>query len=453
MAKSKTRTLYVCSHCGEESLTWQGKCPVCGEWNTFKEFHAPAETAASRRSSFQVDLALLSTAKDEQRPRVSTGMTEFDRVLGGGLMSGSVILLGGEPGIGKSTLLLQVAQSVSGEGPVLYFSGEESSYQVAGRAQRLGIEPKFLFANETRVQAVKQGMLDQKPRLVIVDSIQTLYDDAFPSTPGSLVQVRECALQLQDMAKAEGISLILVGHITKEGTVAGPKTLEHMVDVVLYLEGESRSEIRILRSMKNRFGATYEVGLFELGEKGLTNVTDPAALFIEEHAQEVPGSALAVVLEGMRPILVEVQALVVPTPFGYPKRTASGIELQRLHILLAILESRTGVSFAALDVFVNVVGGYKIQDRNADLAICMALLSAASGVSLPRKQVYSGEVGLTGEIRRVSQAKRRDEEVQRLGYKPLSPPKTIREVAQANDVLKASKVRPRRVQPSQEEEL
>ncbi len=455
MAKPKTKTLYVCSNCGEESLTWQGKCPVCGEWNTFKEFHIAAETrGASRTSSLQVDLAPLSTKPDEQRPRVSTGMTEFDRVLGGGLMSGSVILLGGEPGIGKSTLLLQVAQSVSAEGPVLYFSGEESSYQVSGRAQRLGIEPKFLFANETRVQAVKQAMLEKQPRLVIVDSIQTLYDDAFPSTPGSLVQVRECALQLQDMAKAEGISLILVGHITKEGTVAGPKTLEHMVDVVLYLEGESRSEIRILRSMKNRFGATYEVGLFELGEKGLSNVTDPAALFIEEHTQEVPGSALAVVLEGMRPILVEVQALVVPTPFGYPKRTASGIDIQRLHILLAILESRAGVSFAALDVFVNVVGGYKIQDRSADLAICMALLSAASGVSLPRKQVYSGEVGLTGEIRRMAQAKRRDEEVQRLGYQPLTPQKTLREIASAHDVLKASRgMRPRRAPINTEDEL
>jgi DNA repair protein RadA/Sms len=445
MAKQKTKTLYVCSNCGEESLTWQGKCPVCGEWNTFKEFHAPVTTAGTR-STLHVELAPLSSQLQAPQERISTGMTEFDRVLGGGLMSGSVILLGGEPGIGKSTLLLQVAQEVADEGPVLYFSGEESSYQVAGRAQRLGIEPKFLFANETRVDAIKQAMHEQKPRLVIVDSIQTLYDDAFPSTPGSLVQVRECALQLQDLAKSEGISLILVGHITKEGTVAGPKTLEHMVDVVLYLEGESRSEIRILRSMKNRFGATYEVGLFELGEKGLANITDPAALFIEEHQQEVPGSALGVVLEGMRPILVEVQALVVPTPFGYPKRTASGIELQRLHILLAILESRTGVSFAALDVFVNVVGGYKIQDRSADLAICMALLSAASGVSLPRKQVFSGEVGLTGEVRRVSQAKRRDEEVQRLGYTVSAPQKTVREVAQSCDVLKATRNRSRRPQ-------
>lgn len=436
---AKTKTVYVCSNCGEEALAWQGKCPVCGEWNTFKELRLDAKPTSSsgRSSAGAIELKPLDSAIIERETkRISTGFSEFDRVLGGGIVPGSVILLGGEPGVGKSTLLLQAAHYLGQNNSMVYFSGEESASQVAGRAKRLGLKPAFMFANETRSPIIRDTLLANKPDVVVIDSIQTLYDDTYPSTPGSLVQVRECALQLQDLAKSHGISVILVGHITKEGTVAGPKTLEHMVDVVLYLEGEPRSEMRLLRSMKNRFGATHEVGMFELNDKGLQNITDPSMLFVEEHQNAVPGTALTAVLEGARPILVEVQALVVPTPFGYPKRTSLGIDLQRLHILLAILESRTKSSFASLDVFVNVVGGYKIQDRGADLAICMALLSASSGVALPPKQVFCGEVGLTGEIRPVAQQKRREDELKRLGFQTTTLKRSVREVAQEFNVAR-----------------
>jgi DNA repair protein RadA/Sms len=433
---AKTKTLFVCSNCGEESITWQGRCPVCGEWNTFKEFKVETSYAGTRARNESVSLQTLHIAQiEEHLGRISTGLSEFDSVLGGGIVKGSVILLGGEPGVGKSTLLLQVAQSVGSEQKVIYFSGEESEVQVAGRAKRLGLEPRFLFANETRLTTIRSVLEKEMPSLVIIDSIQTLYDEAFPSTPGSLVQVRECSLKLQDIAKRLGISVILVGHITKEGTVAGPKTLEHMVDVVLYLEGEPRSEMRILRSMKNRFGATHEVGLFQLSEAGLSIVADPSGLFIEDHGDPVPGTTLTAVLEGVRPILVEVQALVMPTPFGYPKRTSLGVDLQRLHILLAILDSRTNASFASSDVFINVVGGYKIQDRGADLALCMAMLSAASGVAIPNKQVFYGEVGLTGEVRKVSQSERRAKEVSRLGYTAIPSGKTIRDIGAQFNLL------------------
>ncbi len=434
---AKTKTLYVCSSCGEESITWQGRCPVCGEWNTFREFKIDTAPARGLTSNPVIELKPLDiNAPDITSQRVLTGSAEFDRVLGGGIIPGSVILLGGEPGIGKSTLLLQVAQFLGGQKKVIYFSGEESASQVADRARRLAMTPTFLFANETRLATIRDQLTVHQPDLVIIDSIQTLYDESLPSTPGSLVQVRECSLQLQELAKSRGICLVLVGHITKEGTVAGPKTLEHMVDVVLYLEGEPRSEMRILRSMKNRFGATFEVGLFELTDQGLASITDPSGLFVEEHATSIPGTALTAVLEGMRPILVEIQALVVPTAFGYPKRTSSGIDLQRLHILLAILESRTHVSFAASDVFLNVVGGYRIQDRAADLAICMALLSALTDTPLPPKQVFYGEVGLTGEIRRVSQYKRRSEEIERLGYLATPTQKLLWQIGQDFSVLK-----------------
>ncbi len=439
---AKTKTLYVCSNCGEESITWQGKCPVCNEWNTFKEFKISSGTErGAKRSDVRDALTLqpLNVADhSDTQERISTGMVEFDRVLGGGIVRGSVILLGGEPGIGKSTLLLQSAQLLSKKAQVVYFSGEESTAQVAGRAKRLGLTPTFSFANETRVPIIRATLESARPDIVIIDSIQTLYDDAFPSTPGSLVQVRESTLELQKIAKALGISIILVGHITKEGTVAGPKTLEHMVDVVMYLEGESRSELRLLRSMKNRFGATYEVGIFELSDQGMKDIIDPTKLFIEQHATKVPGTALTVVMEGARPMLVEIQALVVPTAFGYPKRTSSGVDPQRLHIFLAILERRVHATFSSSDVFLNVVGGYRIQDRGSDLSICMALLSALSDVAIPAKHVFCGEVGLTGEVRSVYQQKRRMDEMQRLGYEPIMV-QSLQALAAEYGIVKARK--------------
>ncbi len=434
---AKLKTMYVCSHCGEEALAWQGKCPVCGQWNTFKEIKVDSGISRSKSSAMNAaPLAPLAIEGVKEQSRMSTGHAEFDRVLGGGVVPGSVVLLGGEPGIGKSTLLLQVADHLSKSQKVIYFSGEESEYQVADRAKRLGLSPTFLFGTTTDIAAIKSQVAVEQPSLLIVDSIQTLYDDRFPSTPGSLVQVRESALQLQELAKREGVSTILVGHITKEGTVAGPKTLEHMVDVVLYLEGEPRTETRILRSIKNRFGATYEIGLFNLGEGGMQDIQDASALFIEDHESHVPGTALTAVLEGARPIIVEVQALVTPTAFGYPKRTSLGLDIQRLHILLAILESRLHYNLSSHDVFVNVVGGYKIQDRQADAGLCMALLSAASGQILPAKQVFYGEVGLTGEIRKTSHTARITKEVERLGYGAMPAKRSLKEVAEQFDLLR-----------------
>lgn len=429
MAKTKLKTVYVCAACGEESITWQGKCPNCGQWNTFKSLTiAPGK---SNETTHPMEaLRVLEVRRDEDKPRYSSGLVEFDRVLGGGIFPGSVILLGGDPGVGKSTLLLQTAHYLSSTSKIIYFSGEESRQQVASRATRLTIKPRFLFSNETRIASIRSLLNSEKADCIVIDSIQTLYDDNYPSTPGSLVQVRECALQLQEFAKQSGTSVFLIGHITKEGTVAGPKTLEHMVDVVLYLEGDSASEMRLLRSMKNRFGATNEIGLFEFHEQGLKDVADPAYLFTEARSTPIAGTALTVVCEGERPIIVEIQSLVTPTPFGYPKRTSSGFDLARLHILLAVLERRVGCTLSSSDVFLNVVGGYRITDRSADLGVCMAILSAVSGVALPNKNAFWGEVGLTGEIRKHGNDSRRTKEIQRLGYTPSTPHTIISQVAE-----------------------
>lgn len=424
MARTKLKTMYVCSNCGEESITWQGKCPNCGEWNTFKLININVKNGRDVLTTSE-PLEILSETHEDDKPRRQTGFQEFDRVLGGGLFPGSVVLLGGDPGVGKSTLLLQTAQFMSQSAKLIYFSGEESRQQVSHRARRLAITPKFLFSNETRIQAIRGLLESEKPDCIVIDSIQTLYDDTYPSTPGSLVQVRECALQLQDFAKQHGIAVFLIGHITKEGTVAGPKTLEHMVDVVLYLEGEATTEMRLLRSIKNRFGATNEIGLFDLGSQGLQDVSDPIQLFTEDRATPVAGTALTIVCEGERPIIVEIQALVSPTPFGYPKRTSSGFDLQRLHILLAVLERRAGFTLTSMDVFINVVGGYHIRDRSADLGVCMAIISAITETPLPKKHVFWGEVGLTGEVRKRNRDDRQNREVVRLGYTPSADEKII----------------------------
>lgn len=409
----KQKTIYVCRQCGEESIAWQGRCPVCEQWNSFQALTVAGPVKTGGRVT-AATLETLSLATTPAAERQVTGIEEFDRAVGGGLVAGSVVLIGGEPGVGKSTLLLQLVDRLGAVAS--YFSGEESLAQVADRARRLALTPAFSFANETDVNRIVAAVENASPKLIVIDSIQTMYDDAYPSTPGSLVQVREAALKLQLLAKRRGVIVMLVGHITKEGTVAGPKTLEHMVDVVVYLEGDPRHNIRLLRSVKNRFGATHEVGLFALTERGLEGVTDPTMLFTENHSPTIAGSALTVAIEGLRPILIEVQALVVPTAFGYPKRTALGIDLQRLSILLAIIEARTAVRLDHADVFVNVVGGYRLTDRSADLAVCLAVLSAHRAVALPAKTVFVGEVGLTGEVRPPSQGERRAAEAKRLGF-------------------------------------
>jgi len=432
MAKQRSTTVFVCEVCGEEYIQWQGKCSNCGNWNTLKEFKiAPSSQAkgAGNRSSYAgenaVEAQQLSAIAGTRMERRSTGLGEVDRVLGGGIVPGSVILLGGDPGIGKSTILLQLAARCKSS--VLYVSGEESPEQIKLRAERLGIDvPDIHILASTNVDSIQALVENQPPQLLIIDSIQTMYDPAFPSTPGSLVQVRETAIRIQQLAKRLGIPVILVGHITKEGTVAGPRTLEHLVDVVLYLEGESQHELRILRGVKNRFGDVSEAGLFSMGERGLEEVSNPGSFLLQERVQ-APGSVLTAVLEGSRPILIEIQALTSPTIFGYPRRTASGFDLNRLNLLLAVLQRRAGVDLSNHDVFVNVVGGLKVKDPAVDAAVCLALASARFSKAVPENLCVLGEVGLAGEIRSVAQQERRQKEVTQLGY---TLPKTAKELKQ-----------------------
>ncbi|HSI20334.1 MAG TPA: DNA repair protein RadA [Verrucomicrobiae bacterium] len=439
MAKARSTTLFVCSECGEEYIQWQGRCSNCGNWNTLKEFSIPSDRGPKGRAggySGQTESTAqkLSDITGDKLERRSTGVPEMDRVLGGGIVPGSVLLLGGDPGIGKSTLLLQVASIFKGN--VLYVSGEESPEQIKLRAERLKLSSQDLsLLPATDVNVIATHIDQEKPDLLVIDSIQTMYDPAFPSTPGSIVQVRETAIRIQQIAKSRGLSVVLVGHITKEGTVAGPRTLEHLVDVVLYLEGESHHELRVLRAAKNRFGDASETGLFAMGEKGLEEVRNPAEFLLAERVQ-APGSVLTAVMEGSRPILVEVQALTTPTVFGYPRRTVSGFDLNRLNLLLAVLQRRAGLDLSNQDVFVNVVGGLKIKDTAVDAAVCCALASALVGSSVDERLCVIGEVGLAGEIRTVTQQKRREKEVTTLGYTLAKHTKELRELLRSLGLLK-----------------
>jgi DNA repair protein RadA/Sms len=431
MSKVKAnRTVYVCGDCGEEYTQWQGKCASCGAWNTLKEISVATERVAGGYSgATAIARQNLGSIAATATHRTSSGIHEFDRVLGGGIVPGSVILLGGDPGIGKSTLLLQIAETLPGM--VLYCSGEESPEQIKLRADRLGITGGAieLFAS-TDVGSVIQQIEQTKPALVVIDSIQTMYDPAYPSTPGSLVQVRETAIRLQQTAKRIGIPLVLVGHITKEGTIAGPRTLEHLVDVVLYLEGDPQHQLRVLRAVKNRFGDSSETGLFTMEEKGLLSVENAGSFLLQERLH-VPGSALAVVLEGSRPVLIEVQALVSRTTFGNPRRTSSGFDGNRLNLLLAVLQRRAGVDLSAYDVFVNIVGGLKSKDPGIDAAVCVALASALTEKTVPMQAVISGEVGLAGEVRKATQSERRRKEAVNLGYTPILEHPSVAELLRA----------------------
>jgi DNA repair protein RadA/Sms len=425
MPKKETK-VYVCEVCGEEYSQWQGRCNSCGSWNSLKEFHIPNLTSRSGRSaggysgvSGEKSVSLESVVS-QNVSRISTGFKEFDRVLGGGIVPGSVILLGGDPGIGKSTLLLQVVAKVR-QTPILYVSGEESPGQIKLRAERLAIQgSKIQLLAATDVNTIEQQIIDTKPSLVVIDSIQTMYDPAFPSTPGSLVQVRETALKVQRLAKQLDTPVFLVGHITKEGTVAGPRTLEHLVDVVLYLEGDAKQELRVLRVVKNRFGDASETGLFAMEEQGMQEVSNPGEFLLQERVKS-PGSVLSAVMEGNRPLLMEVQALTIPSVFGYPRRTASGYDLNRLNVLLAVLQKNGGINLSNQDVFINIVGGLKVKDPAVDAAVCMALASAFLEVPLAEKICVVGEVGLAGELRQVQAQERRRKEIEALGYKMLMP--------------------------------
>jgi len=416
---AKARSVYSCTECGGASPKWQGQCPHCGAWNTLVESVAtpPAkrfESVTGARSAI-VPLAGVQ-AKSVQR--IPTGLSEFDRVLGGGLVPGGVVLLGGDPGIGKSTLLLQACATLGAAQRTLYVTGEESVEQIALRAQRLGlVDARVELLAEVQLEAIVAAIGNASPRVVVVDSIQTMYTEALASAPGSVSQVRECAAQLTRLAKQRGVIVVFVGHVTKEGAIAGPRVLEHIVDTVLYFEGDPHSSFRLVRAIKNRFGAANELGVFAMTERGLKGVANPSALFLSQHADTVPGSAIVATLEGSRPLLVEIQALVDPALGGPPRRLAVGLDPQRLALLLAVLHRHGGVEVGGFDVFVNAVGGVRIAEPAADLAVLLAVASSLRNKPLPDKALVFGEVGLAGEIRPVQRGQERIREAAKLGFR------------------------------------
>ncbi len=417
MAKSKT--VHSCTECGGQSPKWQGQCPHCGAWNTLVEsVAAPAATRFTGVAGARSAIRPLATVDAKEIHRIPTGQEEFDRVLGGGLVEGGVVLLGGDPGIGKSTLLLQACAVLGATRRTLYVTGEESVEQVAMRAQRLGLvnAPVELLA-EVQLEAIVAAAGSASPEVLVVDSIQTMYTEALTSAPGSVSQVRECAAQLTRLAKQRGIAVIFVGHVTKEGAIAGPRVLEHIVDTVLYFEGDAHSSFRLVRAIKNRFGAANELGVFAMTERGLKGVSNPSALFLSRHDAAVPGSAIVATLEGSRPLLVEIQALVDPVQGGTPKRLAVGLDPQRLALLLAVLHRHGGVETAGYDVFVNAVGGVRIGEPAADLAVLMAVNSSLRNSPLPDKSLVFGEVGLAGEVRPVQRGQERIREAAKLGFR------------------------------------
>lgn len=422
MAKTanKTKTVYVCSQCGNESPKWAGQCPACGAWNSFFEEVVsteknplPAMVADPLKRAVPKRLREISA---EQEIRTSTGISELDRVLGGGIVEGSLILVSGEPGIGKSTILLQMCMKMK-DMRILYVSGEESPRQIKLRADRVGTYPENLFIlPETDITAVIQKAEETAPDLLVVDSIQTMFRQDMTSAPGSVPQVRECTSELMRLAKAQGIPTFVVSHVNKEGAIAGPKVMEHMVDAVLYFEGERSSDHRILRAIKNRFGSTNEIGVFEMTESGLREVVNPSELFLLDKPENVSGIATICVMEGSRPIIAEVQTLVSKTPFPSPRRTAVGFDYQRLNLILAVLERRCGLFFGASDVYVNVIGGLRLDEPAADLGVAVAMVSATKDFVIPEKTLFIGEIGLAGELRAVSGIEKRLHEAASLGF-------------------------------------
>ncbi len=433
----KTHTQYVCQQCGRISARPMGRCPQCGAWNSMvEELVAPppkAVHAAARGLTSASAPQRLTEIEGDVDERLALSIGEFARVLGGGIVPGSIVLVGGDPGIGKSTLLLQVSLELARQGLVLYVSGEESERQIKMRAMRLlkdeqeDMPAGLLLVTETNLNAILEHINAVKPSLVIVDSIQTTYLPELESTSGSVTQVRECASRLRELAKGSGIAVFLIGHVTKEGAIAGPRVLEHIVDTVLYLEGDRFQSYRLLRSVKNRFGATSEVGVFEMGERGMVEVTNPSEAFLAERMVNTPGSAIAVTMEGTRPILVEVQGLSSPTAFGNPRRTPNGIDFNRLLLLTAVLARRIGLRLGDQDVFVNVVGGIQVEEPAADLAMAAAITSSMRDQPVKADTVLIGEVGLSGELRMVGQMPARLREAARLGFRTAIVPKRLRE--------------------------
>jgi DNA repair protein RadA/Sms len=422
LGKKKNTIDYICTNCGYQSIKWLGRCPQCDQWESFEEkITSPAAT----KSRVKVEPQPLHSAPDGEEERILTGIEELDRVLGGGVVPGQVVLLGGDPGIGKSTLVMHMLAAIAEHGkPVLYASGEESARQIKMRATRLGaIHPEEYLATVANVEQIVEMTKEMRPALLVVDSIQTLSSDELQSAPGSVTQVRESAAMLSTMAKVENIPVVLVGHVTKDGAIAGPKVLEHMVDTVLYFEGDRSHAFRILRTQKNRFGSTNEIGVFEMKEEGLVEVKNPSEIFLAERPLDVPGSVVIPSVEGTRPILVEVQALVSPTNLGTARRTAIGADPQRLALLCAVLEKKAGMDLYGHDIFLNIAGGIRIEEPALDLGVICALASSMLEKPTPSATVLCGEVGLAGEVRAAGQVEMRVREAERLGFQRFIMPK------------------------------
>ena len=422
---AKPSTVFVCSNCGNESSKWFGRCPACNEWNTCYEEKINLKSSGKSASKKTATTVKLDDVKKQDIVRTKTGFDELDRVLGGGLVKGSLTLLGGEPGIGKSTLILQICDKIKGEGQVLYVSGEESAQQIKIRADRLGIKNNdIVFLGETDIDVIEDAILKTNPKLVIIDSIQTMYSDEITSGPGSVSQVREITARIMKMCKQEEITTIIIGHVTKDGNIAGPRVLEHMVDTVLYLEGERYFAYRILRGVKNRFGSTNEIGMFEMNDIGMCEISNPSSVLLSEKNENIAGSIVVASIEGTRPILVELQALTSTSVFGMPRRTANGIDYNRLTLLIAVLEKRTGLPLGNQDVYLNIVGGIKINEPALDLGIILAVSSSFKNIPIPNDVIAIGEVGLTGEVRAINLIEKRLKEAEKLGFKTCIIPES-----------------------------
>ena len=424
MAKKNTK-VFVCNECGYESSKWLGKCPACNNWNTFVEEKAIVTASGKDKKKERSEPINLNQVEKKDTIRIKTGIEELDRVLGGGFVEGSLTLLGGEPGIGKSTLILQICSKLKLDGKILYVSGEESAEQIKLRADRLEIKnDNLLFLAETDIDNVEYGIEKYSPKFVIIDSVQTMYSEEITSAPGSVSQVREITARIMKMCKKADITTIIIGHVTKDGNIAGPRVLEHMVDAVLYLEGERYFSYRILRGVKNRFGSTNEIGMFEMQNEGLVEIKNPSSILISEREGNPPGSIIVVSLEGTRPLLLELQALSVPSVFGMPRRNAIGIDYNRLTLLMAVLEKRAGLNLGSQDVYLNIVGGIKVNEPALDLGIVLATASVFKNISIKEDVVAIGEVGLTGEIRSVNMIEKRIKEAEKLGYKTCIIPES-----------------------------
>ena len=418
---SKTRIKYICSNCGYESLRWLGKCPECESWNSFTEEIIETSKRKPTITKSKFDLKTIDSINATEEDRIKTGIEEFDRVLGGGMMPGSVVLLGGDPGIGKSTLAMQAAAKINQK--ILYITGEESEKQLKIRASRLKLKSlEFYVQAETNLSDILGAINQLTPSVVVIDSIQTMYRSELDNSPGTITQIRECTALLMEEAKKKHYCVIIIGHVTKEGMIAGPKLLEHMVDTVIQFEGESNYSFRILRAQKNRFGSTNEIGVFEMHEDGLHEVKNPSELFLSGREMKTPGSVVTSTIEGTRPILLEVQALVTPSNYGYPQRVSNGFDQRRLSILLAVLEKRADIRVAATNVFVNIAGGIRVTEPAADLAVCAAIASSLKDKVINNQTIIIGEVGLGGEIRSVGHIEKRIQEAEKLGFKSVIIP-------------------------------